>query len=94
MLDERNKDIARLTSVNTELSINDWRLLYKNRLDLLPLRRYSWCSAADKTCRRCGEEVENASHITNNCKLGLAMSTKRHNAILNSLVEIIKKNRM
>ena len=41
------------------------RLLHKNRLDLLPLEGYSWCSAADKTCRRCREEVKNASHITN-----------------------------
>lgn len=94
ILDDGTKDIARLTSVNTELSIKDWRLLHKTRLDLLPLRGYTWCSATNKTCRRCGEGVENASHITNNCKLGLALSTKRHNAILYSLADVIKKNRM
>ena len=36
-----------------------------------------WISATNKTCRRCGEGVGNASHITNNCKLGLVLSTKK-----------------
>ena len=53
-----------------------------------------WISATNKTCRRCGEGVGNASHITNNCKLGLVLSTKRHNAILHSLADLLKKNRM
>ena len=53
-----------------------------------------WISATNKTCRRCGEGVENASHITNNCKLGLVLSTKRHNAILHSLADLLEKNRM
>ena len=63
-------------------------------LDLLLLRGYSRCSATNKTCRRCGEGVENTSRITNNCKLVLVLSTKRHNAILHSLADLLKKNRM
>ena len=90
ILDNETKDIARFTSVNTELSIKDWRLIHKTRLDLLPLRGYSWCDATDKTCRKCGEGVETAFHITNNCKMGLELATKRHNAILDCLEEVIR----
>ena len=91
ILDDSTNDIARLTSVNTDLAIKDWWLLHKTRLDLLPLKGYSWSSSSDKSCRKCKEGVENAFHITNNCKVGLALATKRHNAILNSLAVVLTK---
>ena len=94
LLDNETKDIASFTSVNTELSIKDWWLLHKTRLDLLPLRGYSWLQNTDRTCRRCGEGVENAPHITNNCKRGLVLATKRHNAILHSLATVLSKHRL
>ena len=70
ILGDVTNDIARLTSVNSALEIRDWRLLHKTRLNLLPLNGYIWSNDNDKTCRKCKEGVENACHITNNCKVG------------------------
>ena len=41
-LDAATKDITRQVSTRTELGFDDWRYLYRARLDLLPLRGYVW----------------------------------------------------
>ncbi|KAI9556014.1 hypothetical protein GHT06_018577 [Daphnia sinensis] len=45
------------------------------RLDLLPLRGYSWSSSDNKTCRHCGESSENGFHQL--------LSRKGYTAIIN-----------
>ena len=87
-------DIPRLTSVNSELAIRDWRLLYKTRLDLLQLKGYIWSSGSDKSCRKCKEGVENTCHITIDWKVGLPLATQRHNRILDGQAEVLTRKRL
>ena len=79
---DSSKDTARLVSCRTELRIADWKYLHCARLDLLPLRGYSWSQYDDKSCRRCGQDVENTFHVTNHCQNGLLLATKRHDSVL------------
>ena len=81
-IDQSTKDIARLTSCRTDLQHNDWKYLHRARLDLLPLRGYSWSSFDNKSCRHCGESSENGLHVLNNCKVNLTLATQRHDAVL------------
>ena len=71
------------------MSINDWGLLYRTRLDILPVRGYRWSDSSTKTCRRCKSDIENAPHITNRCKSGLVLSTQRHDSILALLAQLL-----
>ena len=92
-LDVTTKDIARQASTRTELGFEDWRYLYRARLDLLPLRGYVWSSPPNQPCRRCGDrrDKENAFHLLNHCKMNLALYTKRHNAVLDILANLLIK---
>ena len=86
---DSSKDTARLVSCRTELRIGDWKYLHCARLDLLPLRGYSWSQYDDKSCRRCGQDVENTFHVTNHCQNGLPLATKRHDSVLALLENLL-----
>ncbi|KAI9556009.1 hypothetical protein GHT06_018569 [Daphnia sinensis] len=89
--DRSTKDIARLTSRKTDLQHDDWRYLHRARLDLLPLRGYSWSSSDNKTCRHCGESSENGFHVLNNCRVNLTLATQRHDAVLELLYQLLSR---
>jgi len=88
---DSSKDIARMTAGRGSLSIRDWQLLHRSRLDLLPLRGHCWSNAPATTCRRCFQGKENTFHVTNNCRMALQLYTQRHNAIQGLLVELLKE---
>ena len=88
-----SKDNSRVRAGNGGLSIIEWQLLHRCRLDLLPLRGYPWSIGDNKSCPRCFEGTETAVHITNHCKMGLQLSTKRHNSVLDLLSSLMVSNR-
>ena len=92
-LDTSTKDMARQISTRTELGFEDWHYLHRARLDLLPLRGYVWSSPPNQPCRRCGDRnsKENAFHLLNNCKLNMPLYTRRHNAVLDILANLLTK---
>ena len=90
-LDSTSKDMARLLSSRTNLKIVDWSAMQRARLDLLPLRGYSWSVGPTKSCRQCGQGTENAFHVLNNCVVALQLKTARHNAVQDLLDEILLK---
>ena len=92
-LDTSTKDMARQISTRTELGFEDWRYLHRARLDLLPLRGYVWSTPPNQPCRRCGDrrDKENAFHLLNHCKLNMPLYTKRHNAVLDILANLLTK---
>ena len=77
-----SKDVAKTLSCRTELGHADWKLLHRARLDILPLRGYSWYGDGDKSCRRCGQEEEVGHHVLNHCREGLVLATRRHDDVL------------
>nr|CAH0111157.1 unnamed protein product [Daphnia galeata] len=90
-IDQSTKDIARLTSCRTDLQHEDWKYLHRARLDLLPLRGYTWSSFDNKSCRHCGESSENGFHVLNNCKVNLTLATQRHDAVLELLFKLLTR---
>lgn len=84
-------DIARTIGCYSSLSHRDWKYVHQARLDILPLKGYSWSSLADKSCRRCGKDNENGFHVLNNCERGLTLATQRHDAVLDLLVRLLRK---
>ena len=90
-LDSSSKDMAKLLSIQTPLSFLEWKYLHRSRLDLLPLVGYPWSGMEDKTCRHCHREMENGFHVLNHCRMNLALSTKRHDSILNLLEQLLRK---
>jgi Reverse transcriptase (RNA-dependent DNA polymerase) len=85
-LDDYTKDNARIVSCRTEIDFQDWPLLHASRLDRLKLRGYRWSEGTTHSCRRCGQGRENAFHVLNNCRIGLAQATQRHNSVQDMLV--------
>ena len=86
-----SKDLARLISCRTELRYEDWQYLHKARLDLLPLRGYSWSNCQDRSCRRCGKSLEYGIHVINNCQANLTRYTQRHDSVLELLNQLLLK---
>lgn len=86
-----SKDIASLTSIRTSLHYDDWKFIHKARLDILPLRGYSWSSFDNKSCRHCGQSIENGFHVINNCQLHLQLATKRHDSVLELLNNLLTR---
>ena len=90
------KFIAKLISTRTTLSRDDWPLLFRARLESLPLRGYPWLGSKDKSCRRCRSDIETGSrnetgfHVFNNCEKNLQLYTTRHNLIQYELVKILR----
>jgi len=86
-----SKDMSRLISCRTELRFEDWKYLHQARLDILPLRGYSWSNCQDKLCRCCGQAAENGFHVINNCQGHLKRYTERHDSILELLHKLLLK---
>ena len=86
-----SKDAARTLSCRTELGHADWKLLHRARLDILPLRGYSWFGNGDKSCRRCGQEEEVGHHVLNHCREGLVLATRRHDDVLGLLHRLLTR---
>ena len=87
------KDVARLTSARTTLSHDDYRLVHRVRLDVLPLIGYKWVTeGANGKCRACKLDRENAQHLLNNCPCYLQLSRKRHDSIVALLRDLLSKN--
>jgi len=91
-LDSSSKDMAKLLSQQTPLSFLEWKYLHRSRLDLLPLVGYPWSGMEDKSCRHCHRENENGFHVLNHCRMNLVLATKRHNAILHLLEQLLRKH--
>ena len=87
------RDIVRLTSARTTLSHDDYLLVHRVRLDVLPLVGYHWVNqrTSDK-CRACRLDRENAQHLLNNCKLYMQLARERHNAIVTLLKDLLVKS--
>ena len=90
-LDSSSKDVARTLSCRTELGHEDWKLLHRARLDILPLRGYPWYAEGDKSCRRCCQGLEDGHHVLNNCREGLVLATSRHDTVLSLLHRLLTK---
>ena len=83
--------VSPLSSVSDRrLSFCDWRFIHRARLNLIPTNSNN-SSATTKSCRRCGAEIESLSHVLNSCKSHSRLWIKRHNSVLNLLVELVKK---
>jgi len=90
-LDTATNDMARLISCWTELGYLDWKYLHAARIDMLPLRGYSWSTSPDRSCRHCHKEDENAFHVINNCQRHLQRFTQRHDGILDLLDQLLTR---
>ena len=80
--------MARFLAGKGGLSIRDWRIFHRACLSFLQLRGNCWSNTPLKTCRHCFESMENGSHVTNYCKMGLQQYTQRHNSILDHFVSL------
>jgi hypothetical protein len=89
-LDKTSKDTAKQISSRTDLSPNDWTLLHRARLDLLPLIGYQWGGTAVKKCRCCRSDVENVRHLTSNCRIWMSERRARHDEVLKDLKKILE----
>lgn len=74
-----------------------YRFIHKARLDLLNLygSTRSYEAGLDQRCRRCGWDRETLPHVLNHCVVGLGDGgiTRRHDAILNRVVDAIPTNK-
>ncbi len=89
LLLDSSSDIARLTSSRTKLNFEEWKLIHRSRLSILPLFGTPGISAPDKKCRRCRTDAETTSHVTSHCRVNLPEIGRRHDAILLELAKII-----
>ena len=90
VLDKMSKDTAKQISIHTDLNSNDWTLLHRARLDLLPLIGYQWGGTAVKKCRCCRSDVENVRHLTSNCRIWMRERRARHDEVLEDLKKILE----
>ncbi|XP_046651115.1 uncharacterized protein LOC124342196 [Daphnia pulicaria] len=90
LLDPSN-DVARLSSHRTCLSFNEWNLIHKSRLGLLPLLGNPGCSAPNTKCRRCKVDAETTSHVTSHCRSNLPAIGRRHDLVLAEIVKTITR---
>jgi hypothetical protein len=91
LLLDSSSDIARLTSARTQLRFDEWKLIHRSRLSILPLLGTPGISAPDSRCRRCKTGAETTSHVTSHCPVNLPEITRRHDAILEELANVIRK---
>lgn len=60
----------------------DWRLVYRARLNVLPLRGSISVAGVDTRCRICGYPKEKPAHVLNHCMKHSVASNNRHRAVL------------
>jgi hypothetical protein len=85
MLELKSSDMARLISCRTTLNFDDWELIHQTRLGLLPLHGAPGYQPSDKSCRKCGRQLETTTHVLNACPNNLPCMTLRHDAVLTRL---------
>ena len=69
----------------------DWKFVVKARNYLLPLNGRATNRTPIKSCRKCGYELESQAHVLNHCNM--VKVTRRHNAILDELVKVVRNDR-
>ena len=88
---DSSSDIARLTSSRTQLRFDEWKLIHRSRLSILPLLGTPGISAPDSRGRSCKTGAETTSHVTSHCPVTLPEIKRSHDAILEELANIIRK---
>lgn len=88
-LPDSSNDMAKLTSCRTSLSFNERRLIHQSRLGILPLLGALGITLSD---RRGKADIETKSHVTSNCHVNLPASGRRHDEVLEVLVDTIQKS--
>ncbi|XP_023232450.1 uncharacterized protein LOC111632285 [Centruroides sculpturatus] len=68
------------------VSFADWRFVHQARLSVVPLRGHCRFGNASQNCFRCQRHRETLAHVINHCPPNFSLITKRHNAILNRLL--------
>lgn len=68
----------------------EWRFIHRARLGCVPLNGTKRFGNGDKRCRRCGYVDETLPHVLCHCKPNFAAITRRHNAILDRIVNAYK----
>ena len=70
----------------------DWRFIHRARLNLLPLNGNRHAEDnSNRSCRRCGYEMETLPHVINHCMTYAAVMTRRHNAIVSRVRKAASK---
>ncbi|XP_067143069.1 uncharacterized protein T26G10.4-like [Centruroides vittatus] len=72
----------------------DWRFIHRARLSVVPLRGLRRFGHASQLCRRCQKHRETLAHVINHCPPNFAQITRRHNAILDRLVNSFDHNNL
>ncbi|XP_023225266.1 uncharacterized protein LOC111626188 [Centruroides sculpturatus] len=72
----------------------DWRFIHRARLSVVPLRGLRRFGNASQQCRRCQRHRETLAHVINHCPPNLSQITKRHNAILDRLINAIDRKNL
>ncbi|KAE8740258.1 hypothetical protein FOCC_FOCC014242 [Frankliniella occidentalis] len=70
----------------------DWRFIFRARLGVLPLNAALRIPDRNRSCRRCGHELETTLHVLNNCLGSSSMHhprtwKNRHSSVIKNLVE-------
>ena len=65
---------------NFHTKLCDWRFIRRARMNLTPLKGAITCMNTTKTCRRCQQEDETLTHVTNSCTFHKKRIIARHNA--------------
>lgn len=63
MLESKSNDIARLISIRTRLNFENCELIHRARLGILPLHGVPGCQPNDKSCLRCGCQLETTAEL-------------------------------
>jgi hypothetical protein len=85
MLELKSSDMARLISSRTTLNFDDWELVHQTRLGLLPLHGAPGYQPSDKSCQKCGRQLETTTHVLNAWPNNKPCMTLRHDVVLNRL---------
>lgn len=80
--------VSKLTSCRPSLSFDEWRLIHRSRLGILPLLGALGITSPD---RRGKADIETTSHVTSKCQVNLPASGRRHEEVLEALVDTIQK---
>uniref|UniRef100_A0A914YZT9 Reverse transcriptase n=1 Tax=Panagrolaimus superbus TaxID=310955 RepID=A0A914YZT9_9BILA len=81
----RNGNFTRLT---------EWNFIHRARLNIVPLnggtKRFF---LKDQSCRKCKYPCETLQHVLNNCEPSFEAMTKRHNAVVDRLMDGFKQRK-
>ncbi|XP_023234044.1 uncharacterized protein LOC111633668 [Centruroides sculpturatus] len=89
-----NKDSNHFLHDGNYIRFADWRFIHRARLSVVPLRGLRRFGNTTQRCRRCQRHRETLAHVINHCPPNLSQITKRHNAILNRLINAIDRRNL